>query len=182
MIRCSFYIKGEKKLYCTDNPDYDNFKEFLLLNGTSVEISEGGEYLLSIITDTVFNIIFLVLIGFALSKYLNYRKNTFKIIRKSSTKFSDIAGMEDLKKEIIQAVDILKNPQKYESKNIRQPKGILLIGDPGNGKTMFARALAGEANVNFIPTKATDFQSAIMSIGPSRLNHCLEKREKINPA
>ena len=81
----------------------------------------------------------------------------------------------------MQAVDILKHPKEYAAKGIRQVSGIMLEGNPGNGKTLFARALAGEANVNFIATKATDFQSAIMSIGPSKIKALFRKARANKP-
>jgi cell division protease FtsH len=119
--------------------------------------------------------------GFLIFKVMGYFKNSFKIVKKEKARFSDIAGMDNLKKEMLHAVDILKNPDVYAAKNIRQPNGILLVGDPGNGKTMFARALAGESDVNFIATKATDFQSALMSVGPSKIKLLFKKARANKP-
>jgi len=82
---------------------------------------------------------------------------------------------------MLQAVDILKHPKEYAAKGIRPINGILLEGNPGNGKTLFARALAGEAKVNFIATKATDFQSAIMSIGPAKIKALFRKARANKP-
>ena len=77
--------------------------------------------------------------------------------------------MDDLKKEMLKAVEILKSPKEYEEKGIRQIKGIILEGNPGNGKTLFAKALAGETDVKFIATKGADFQSAMMSMGARKI-------------
>ncbi|NLM59250.1 MAG: AAA family ATPase [Clostridium sp.] len=176
-----FYLDGEQTEYHTDNPELDSFKEFLLLNGVNVSSEKGMDEILVTVTDMIFNIIFFGAIIFGLYKFLNFRKNTFKVIRTNNTKFSDVAGMEDLKREMLQAVDILKHPKEYAAKGIRPINGILLEGNPGNGKTLFARALAGEANVNFIATKATDFQSAIMSIGPAKIKALFRKARAHKP-
>jgi len=176
-----FYLDGEQTEYHTDNPELDSFKEFLLLNGVNVSSEKGMDEILVTVTDMIFNIIFFGAIIFGLYKFLNFRKNTFKVIRTNNTKFSDVAGMKDLKREMLQAVDILKHPKEYAAKGIRPINGILLEGNPGNGKTLFARALAGEANVNFIATKATDFQSAIMSIGPAKIKALFRKARAHKP-
>jgi len=176
-----FYLDGEQTEYHTDNPELDSFKEFLLLNGVNVSSEKGMDEILVTVTDMIFNIIFFGAIIFGLYKFLNFRKNTFKVIRTNNTNFSDVAGMEDLKREMLQAVDILKHPKEYAAKGIRPINGILLEGNPGNGKTLFARALAGEANVNFIATKATDFQSAIMSIGPAKIKALFRKARAHKP-
>ena len=179
--RVKFYLKGEQAEYSTDNPELDSFKEFLLLNGVEVSSEESMDEILFTVTDMIFNVIFFGIIIFGAYKFIGYRKNTFKVIRNNNTKFSDVAGMEDLKREMLQAVDILKNPKKYAEKGIRPINGIMLEGNPGNGKTLFARALAGEAKVNFIATKATDFQSAIMSIGPAKIKALFRKARANKP-
>ncbi|MFA9424190.1 MAG: 26S protease regulatory subunit, partial [Sedimentibacter sp.] len=179
--RVLFLMQNDENEYYTDNPDYDMFKEFLLQNGVTIESSDSTSELLVNISDVIFNLIFVVIIISLIFKVLGYFKNSFKIVKKEKSKFSDIAGMDNLKKDMLQAVDILKNPDVYAAKGIRQPNGILLIGDPGNGKTMFARALAGEANVNFIATKATDFQSALMSVGPTKIKLLFKKARANKP-
>lgn len=175
-----FYLDGEETKYRTDNPELDTFKEFLLLNEVEVKAGEGIDEILVNITDLIFNVLFFGVIIFALYKLKGFI-STFKVIRHTKTRFSDVAGMEELKKEMMQAVDILKHPKEYAAKGIRQVSGIMLEGNPGNGKTLFARALAGEANVNFIATKATDFQSAIMSIGPSKIKALFRKARANKP-
>ena len=77
--------------------------------------------------------------------------------------------MDHVKADMMFLVDVLKNPAKYQSKGLRPVKGVILEGTPGNGKTLFARALAQEAGVNFIATKGADFQSAMMSMGARKI-------------
>jgi len=175
-----FYLKGEETKYRTDNPELNTFKEFLLLNEVEVKAEEGVDEILVSITDIIFNVLFFGIIIFALYKLRGFI-STFKVIRHNKTRFSDVAGMHELKKEMMQAVDILKHPEEYAAKGIRQLNGIMLEGNPGNGKTLFARALAGEADVNFIATKATDFQSAIMSIGPGKIKALFRKARANKP-
>jgi cell division protease FtsH len=179
--KVKFYLVGEQTEYSTDNPELDSFKELLLLNGVEVSSEDNMDEILVTVTDMIFNIIFFGIIIFGLYKFIGFRKNTFKVIRNNKTKFSDVAGMENLKKEMLQAVDILKHPKEYAAKGIRPINGIMLEGNPGNGKTLFARALAGEARVNFIATKATDFQSAIMSIGPAKIKSLFRKARANKP-
>lgn len=173
----SFKLKNNDKIYCTNNPESNNFKEMLLLKGVNVE--EEINYIF--IVDLMFYLILFVIFGFAISKLLQMKGSSFKIIKHNNARFSDIAGLDELKRDMLQSVDILKNPKIYEEKGIRPTKGIMLEGTPGNGKTLFAKALAGEANINFIPTKATDFQSAMMSIGPAKIKSLFKKARKHAP-
>ena len=78
-------------------------------------------------------------------------------------------------------VDVLRNPEKYSGKGLRPVKGVILEGTPGNGKTLFARALAQESGVNFIATKGADFQSAMMSMGPRKIRMLFNKGRRHRP-
>ena len=89
--------------------------------------------------------------------------------------------MDNLKRDMTQVMKIMQNAKEYAAKGIRMPKGILLEGEPGNGKTLFAKALAGEAKVNFIPAKATDFESMFMAIGPMKVKLLFRKARKQAP-
>jgi cell division protease FtsH len=89
--------------------------------------------------------------------------------------------MDELKRDMKQVVDVLKNPEEYKAKGIRQTKGIIFEGNPGNGKTLFAKALAEEMNVNFIATKGADFQSAMMSMGARKIKQLFKKAKRHKP-
>ncbi len=175
--KVEFKLNDSEKVYYTNNPESNNFKEFLLLNNVNVEDDINYVFIL----DFSFYLIFFAVLGFAVVKLNQMKGASFKVIKHNNTRFSDIAGLDELKRDMLQAIDILKNPQKYENMGVRAPKGIMLEGNPGNGKTLFAKALAGEANINFIPTKATDFQSAMMSIGPSKIKSLFKKARKYAP-
>ena len=129
----------------------------------------------------LFYLIFFGMIAFGATKFIKMNGETFKVVKRTNIKFEDIAGMDDLKKEMMKIVEILKDPKEFREKGIRQVKGIILEGAPGNGKTLFAKALANEANVNFIATKGADFQSAMMSVGAKKIKMLFKKARKHRP-
>ena len=167
-------------LYYTDNPKVEDFKERVLLNDVIVYESSAMETMV-LVFDILFYGVFFGAVAFAVIKFTSMNNETFKVVKHTNVKFDDIAGMDELKKEMIKIVDILKNPEEYYKKGIRQIKGIILEGAPGNGKTLFAKALAEEANVNFIATKGADFQSAIMSMGARKIKSLFKKARKHKP-
>lgn len=85
------------------------------------------------------------------------QKKTFEVFTKTNVRFADVAGLDESKIEVQEFVDFLKHPEKYKKLGARIPKGVLLSGPPGTGKTMLAKACAGEAGVPFIPTSGSDF-------------------------
>ncbi|BAP39445.1 ATP-dependent zinc metalloprotease FtsH [Metamycoplasma canadense] len=100
----------------------------------------------------------------------------------SDKKFSDIAGNEEVKEEVFELVDYLKNPKKYDSAGARIPKGILLGGPPGTGKTLIAKATAGEANVPFFFISASNFVEMFVGLGAKRVRDMFEDARKHSPA
>ena len=163
----------------TQNPDSPTLKEFLLRSGVSVKSEKSAAALVSLALDIFFYGFFFFIIFAAFRKFIS--PNSFKVVKKTGVKFSDVVGMEDLKRDMAQVMQIMKNPREWEKKGVRLPKGILLEGEPGNGKTLFAKALAGEASVNFIPAKATDFESMFMAIGPLKVKLLFAKARRRAP-
>lgn len=133
------------------------------------------------VLDLVFDFIFFGAFFFGLFKLLSWSKKTFRVVRHTGVTFDDIAGMDSVKQEMSYLIDVLKNPAKYKSSGIRQVKGVILEGLPGNGKTMFAKALANEANVNFIATKGADFQGAVMSLSAMKVKMLFNKARHHKP-
>src|SRR4051812_13042162 len=96
--------------------------------------------------------------------------------------FSDVAGIDEAKGELTEVVDFLKNPQKYQKLGGRIPRGVLLAGRPGTGKTLLARAVAGEAGVPFFSISASEFVEAIVGIGASRVRDLFKQAKEAAPA
>lgn len=168
-----------KELFQTENPDSPTLKEYLLLHDVKIKQSNNFSDGFTLIFDILFYILFFGIIFVAFRKFIS--PNTFKVIKKTGVSFDDVIGMDSIKTDLKQIVEIMKNPKGFKEKGIRMPKGILLEGDPGNGKTLFARALANECGVNFIPAKATDFESMFMAIGPMKVKLLFSKARKKAP-
>ena len=100
---------------------------------------------------------------------------------KKQTKFAEIAGNEEAKDDLVEVVDFLKNPKKFAEVGAKIPKGVLLVGAPGTGKTMMARAVAGEANVPFFSISGSEFVEMFVGVGASRVRDLFEKAKKNAP-
>ena len=96
--------------------------------------------------------------------------------------FDDVAGIDEVKAEISEIVDFLRDPEKYRRVGARAPKGVLLTGAPGTGKTLLARATAGEANVPFFSASASEFIEMIVGVGASRVRELFGEARKVAPA
>ena len=97
------------------------------------------------------------------------------------TRFKNVAGMEEPKEDLIEVVDFLKNPKKYTSIGAKIPKGVLLIGSPGTGKTLLARAVAGEAGVPFFSIAGSEFVEMFVGVGASRVRDLFAKAKRNSP-
>ncbi len=101
--------------------------------------------------------------------------------RKTKVRFDDVAGLEEEKGELKEIVDFLKRPEKYTRMGARVPKGVLLYGKPGTGKTLIAKAIAGEADVPFISMSGSEFIEMFAGLGASRVRKLFEKARKLAP-
>ncbi len=114
----------------------------------------------------------------------NVGKASAQVYDKNSTKkvlFKDVAGLEEVKVEIMEVVDFLKNPKKYSELGASIPKGALLVGPPGTGKTLLAKAVAGEANVPFLSMSGSDFVEMFVGVGASRVRDLFKQAKDKAP-
>lgn len=102
--------------------------------------------------------------------------------KKIEIKFADVAGHESAKQEVMEFVDFLKNPKKYQALGARVPRGALLTGPPGTGKTLLAKAVAGEAGVPFLSTSGSEFVEMFVGVGASRVRDLFKKAREKSPA
>ena len=174
-----FSVKTNSEKFKTQNPNSPVLQEDLMKRAIEVTVAKDGTEILSLIFDLIFYLFFFGVIFIAFRKFIS--PNTFKVVHKTGVKFDDVVGMDKLKRDMVQVMEIMKKPAEYAKKGIRMPKGILLEGEPGNGKTLFAKALAGEARINFIPAKATDFESMFMAIGPLKVKLLFKKARRRAP-
>lgn len=114
--------------------------------------------------------------GFGRSKAKLYGTDKEKVV------FADVAGNESAKQDLEEVVDFLKHPKKYEALGAKIPRGVLLVGSPGTGKTMLARAVAGEANVPFFSISGSEFVEMFVGVGASRVRDLFSKAKKNAPA
>ena len=173
-----YELKDGTKLE-TQSPSSPSLKEFMLLHDVEIQQQADSSEIISTVFDVIFYLFFFGIIIIAFRKFIS--PNTFKVVHKTGVKFENIVGMENIKKDMTQIVKMMQNPAEYAKKGMRLPKGLLLEGAPGNGKTLFAKALAGESKVNFIPAKATDFESMFMAIGPMKVKLLFRKARKKAP-
>ncbi len=118
------------------------------------------------------------------SKAMDFGKSRAQKIDKNSPKkvtFADVAGLQEEKEELQEEVEFLKNPKKYIDMGARIPKGILLVGGPGTGKTLLAKAVAGEANVPFFSISGSDFVEMFVGVGASRVRDMFKEAKANSP-
>ena len=114
----------------------------------------------------------------------SFGKSSAKLFSKDTPKttFNDVAGVDEAKQELTEIVDFLKNPNKYKAMGARTPKGVLMIGPSGTGKTLLARATAGEAGVAFFSMAGSEFMEMLVGVGASRVRDLFNNAKKAQPA
>lgn len=138
--------------------------------------------LISLIPYVIFIGVFIFLMrGQGNSKAFDFGKSTAQLSRGKTVTFKDVAGCDEEKEELVEIIDFLKNPRKYNEIGARIPKGVLLFGPPGTGKTLLAKAVAGEAGVPFFSISGSDFVEMFVGVGASRVRDMFKTAKQNAP-
>lgn len=167
-------------------PSLDEFSSFVskeIENGSEIEFKiEKTNKILNTIVSSLFTLLlYLIVISILLKKMYNIGGNYDVKPVTSNVTFKDVAGIDEEKEQLIEIIEFLKNPKKYTDMGARIPKGILLNGDPGTGKTLLAKAIAGEAGVPFISATGSSFEEKFVGVGASRVRKLFKKAKKLAP-
>ena len=192
-------ITGKLK---SSNGQYSYFKCYIpyndsqllsLLKEKNVTVAGGksGRSFLDIILSLlpwIFIVVFCIIILRQTSaqnmRGMQFGKSRAKLYDKNGKKvtFADVAGQAEAKEELAEIIDFLKNPKKYAEMGAKIPTGVLLVGNPGTGKTLLARAVAGEADVNFLHISGSDFVEMFVGVGASRVRDLFEQGRRLAPS
>lgn len=183
-----------RKQFRTNSVLYSDFIAFLDANNVEYKfVQKQNNYLLQLLLSWIipFAIIYFIWFlfmrkmgggaGGGMGSIFSVGSSHAKVVEegKIKTRFSDVAGVDEAKDELVEVVDFLKSPKKYTDIGGKIPKGVLLVGDPGTGKTLLARAVAGEAGVPFFSISGSDFVEMFVGVGASRVRDLFKQaREK----
>ena len=187
--------KGDKQVNIPNLESFMNYYETNIKAGEfTVEIASQSIWvtIFSLLTPFGLIIIFLVFWFFMMAgsnnqsggKTLTFGKSRARLVNtadKNKVTFEDVAGVDEEKEELQEIVEFLKNPRKFTDMGARIPKGVLLVGSPGTGKTLLAKAVAGEAGVPFFIISGSDFVEMFVGVGASRVRDLFEQAKKNAP-
>ena len=192
-----YLIKGErtdKTAFYTNAPLDDNLVKTLLDNKVRVKVTpEEKPGMLASLFYSLLPVLLLIGAWFYFMRMqsggggkggaFSFGKSRARLLDKDSNKvtFADVAGCDEAKEEVQEIVDYLKSPNRYQSLGGRVPRGILLAGSPGTGKTLLAKAIAGEAGVPFFSISGSDFVEMFVGVGASRVRDMFEQAKKNAP-
>lgn len=170
-------------MYSTENPKYENFKKDMLEKGIEVrESGSVGKYesqitiVIQILMYGVFFGLMFKVTGIGSGIVGGKEKETV-----SNVKFKDVAGLDEVKEDLMTVVDFLKNPDQYKEAGAEIPKGVLLYGPPGTGKTLLAKAVAGEAGVKFKAVSGSDFDEKYVGVGAGKMRKLFDDAKSNAP-
>ena len=184
-------LRGDENLRTTIPSDYPGIIDVLQEAGVAIEVKESSTpaWLSFLINASPFILLF----GFWIfmmrqmqaggNKALSFGKSRARLLTSQQKKitFKDVAGVDEAKEELQEVIEFLREPQKFQKLGGRIPKGVLLVGAPGTGKTLLARAIAGEANVPFFSISGSDFVEMFVGVGASRVRDLFEQGKKSAP-
>ena len=183
-------IRNEEEEKTAIIPDTEAFITLIqtkVAEGNEIELIQKPQSFLAQLPSTLFSIlptiimVALFIMIFKMQGMGEKGKVYDETERKTKVRFDDVAGLEEEKGELIEIVDFLKRPEKYTKMGAIVPKGVLLYGKPGTGKTLIAKAIAGEADVPFISMSGSEFIEMFAGLGASRVRKLFEKARKLAP-
>lgn len=177
-----YKLKDSDQTYSTDNPRKEDFKELLLVN--QVEVKEQAQTL-SVIQYIFSSVVMIGLFGAIFYSVKRGGKgnqmslnNTMVEAKDLTVGFNEIAGNIEAKEQVMDVIDFIKTPEKYDKLGAKMPKGIILYGPPGTGKTLMAKAIAKEAGVPFFSVSGSDFVQLYVWVGASRVRELFQEARK----
>jgi cell division protease FtsH len=185
-------VLKDKTRIRTYSADYPDMVKMLREKGVQIEVKPPDEspwYITFLVTWGPF-ILFLGLWFFLMrqmqiggNKALSFGKSRARMLTEERKKitFSDVAGIDEAKEEVLEIIEFLKDPRKFQKLGGRIPKGVLVVGPPGTGKTLLAKAIAGEAGVPFFSISGSDFVEMFVGVGASRVRDLFEQGKKHAP-
>ncbi len=177
----------EKTALIPDTESFITLIQTKVAEGNEIELIQKPQSFIAQLPSTIFSIlptlimVALFIMIFKMQGLGEKGKVYDETERKTKVGFDDVAGLEEEKNELIEIVDFLKRPEKYTRMGARVPKGVLLYGKPGTGKTLIAKAIAGEADVPFISMSGSEFIEMFAGLGASRVRKLFEKARKLAP-
>ncbi|MFZ5984512.1 MAG: ATP-dependent zinc metalloprotease FtsH [Acidobacteriota bacterium] len=172
-------------------PDLQNYTPVLVAKGVDVRAAEPNTsqylfalfYILPVVLIIGFWIFFMRQMQQGGNKAFSFGKSKARMVSEPKNKvtFKDVAGIEEVKEELFEIIDFLKDPQKFQKLGGKIPKGVLLMGAPGTGKTLLAKAIAGEAGVPFFSISGSEFVELFVGVGASRVRDLFEQAKKNAP-
>ncbi len=184
--------KDGKKVQTVIPEGYSKIYDILQENGVKIHVipAEKASWLTTLLISWLPILLFIGLWIFMMrqmsggsNRAFSFAKSKAKVYleEKPNVKLDDVAGMDEVKEEVKEIIDYLKDPQRFQKLGGRAPKGVLFYGDPGVGKTLLAKAIAGEANVPFISISGSDFVEMFVGVGAARVRDLFETAKKHAP-
>ncbi|MDX8127598.1 ATP-dependent zinc metalloprotease FtsH [Methylomonas sp. BW4-1] len=191
------YVDGQRQngtRFATYNPNDSRMIDELLEYGVKIKVEKPQQpsTLMNILISWAPTLLLIMVLVYFMRKQaamggrdgqMGFGKSRAKLMAEDQIKvrFTDVAGVEEAKEDVVEMVDFLKDPGKYEALGGKIPRGVLMVGPPGTGKTLLARAIAGEAGVPFFSISGSDFVEMFVGVGASRVRDMFEQAKKRAP-